>query len=697
VRALAVGPTGDLFVFHVHSALHPADGTTQCSVFSREGNYVKTVIPYPANTPEEKLSGLKRIELEDGSRIPYIYQVECRELVPGLGEIPATGPVVTSDGRLAIPAVQDFPSRYNQAGPVRLLTLGVDGSAPSGVLGAKLADSSLKAGFLALSPDEKTLYVTDLSKEGKKPVPQDHVVYKFGWSDKEPQVFAGIAGEVGSDEKHLNSPSDVAVDRAGLVYVADRKNDRVAVFKPDGSWVGALKVDKPCRIKIHPKTGALYVLGGVGINILEKYTSYKDEKPAASTKIGTFKHEEYTAVIALDGSGDTPVIWAGAPKGYYSGFSLLRIEDKGAEFSKPVDVGKAQNPAGIGPVTSVEYNRVNGVLEVNSRAYDAEKNSWKPAPNIITSYALSVGLDGNYYTQIYGNYLLRFGPDFKSIPFPNASNKNGGTQDPGTSARLRGRGVTADAQGNIYMIWQEDYAPKPPMNHVHVHTPDGAVKKEKLIESDIRSLNSVRLDYQGNVYLALGLRPGNERVPKGLQGKVPDGPKDPDALGNLNGYPLMYGSIAKFGPDGGVVKKGSGGVPCNYAFANETDVKGAKWIYSGASPVPSWRTAGTPDICLCESPRFDVDGYGRSFFPDAGRFRVGVLDTNGNEICFFGSYGNPDSGGAGSKIPQPAIPLQWPYAIAVGDDVVFVGDRLNRRVVKLKLEYAAEKVVPIKP
>ncbi len=33
------------------------------------------------------------------------------------------------------------------------------------------------------------------------------------------------------------------------------------------------------------------------------------------------------------------------------------------------------------------------------------------------------------------------------------------------------------------------------------------------------------------------------------------------------------------------------------------------------------------DICQCESARFDVDGYGRSFFPDAARFRIGVLDT----------------------------------------------------------------------
>ena len=116
-------------------------------------------------------------------------------------------------------------------------------------------------------------------------------------------------------------------------------------------------------------------------------------------------------------------------------------------------------------------------------------------------------------------------------------------------------------------------------------------------------------------------------------------------------------------------------------------MKGAKWIFPGASNVPSWRTKGTPDICLCESSRFDVDGFGRSFFPDAGLFRVGMIDTNGNEIGWFGSYGNPDAS-------APEI-FWWPHAVAVGDDAVFVADRLNRRVARLKLGHQAEAVCPV--
>jgi hypothetical protein len=170
-----------------------------------------------------------------------------------------------------------------------------------------------------------------------------------------------------------------------------------------------------------------------------------------------------------------------------------------------------------------------------------------------------------------------------------------------------------------------------------------------------------------------------------------------------------------------VIRPGSGGVECNYNTNLTTEVKGAKWIVPGASNVPSWRTGKPyvkPDICLCESPRFDVDGFGRSFYPDAGRFRVGVLDTGGNAVCTFGTYGNQDSplrnadlgvrngtaSGRGPaagtpqsavRNPQLEIPLCWPHAVAVGDEAVYVGDRLNRRVVRVKIGYAAEATVGI--
>ena len=103
-----------------------------------------------------------------------------------------------------------------------------------------------------------------------------------------------------------------------------------------------------------------------------------------------------------------------------------------------------------------------------------------------------------------------------------------------------------------------------------------------------------------------------------------------------------------------------------------------------------------PNICACESPRFDVDGFGRSFFGDACGFRVGVLDSAGNLIRWFGDYGNQDSAGPKSAIPEPEIPIGWVHAVAVDDEACFIGDRLNQRVVRVKLGYAAEETCAVK-
>lgn len=702
VRGLACAANGDLLVYQLHGALHPGDSTLQCLVLSREGAYQRTILPYPAGLPPEKLPGVKRLALPDGRLVPYIYHGECRELLPGAGELPMSGPVVLPNGTALVGAILDAQMRYPQPGQQRLLRVNNDGSIPAGgPLGVQLSASSRLGAFLALAPDGKTLYATGFPGEGMKADKAGHAVWRLDGPDASLKVFVGRPSEPGAGEGQLKEPSDVAVDAAGVVYVADHGNDRIAAFAPDGTFRGALQVTRPVRVKVHHKTGAIYVLSGPGVDQLQKFASLSAVQPLLTHKLPTFKHERYSAMLALDQTG--PVLWV-APGSHYAGFGLLRIEEKDGAFAAPVDVAKPLAGKGIGAVMSLVCNKADGNLVVNSRLLDAQKGVWGKAPAVVAGtgiYPLDAGLDGNYYVQVYGNYMLRFDGQLAPLPFPTSpadapKDKKGGVKDHlTTSARARGRGATANAAGEIYMIWQNDYSGTE-LNHIHLHNADGSIKQAKWLQSDIRSVSSVRLDPKGNVYLALGLRPGTDRLPSGLKGLVSEGPKDPDAVGGIATYPMIYGSIAKFSPAGGAIRKSGEGAPSNYAFSGKVAVSGAAWIYSGASPVDSWRTGSdTADICLCESPRFDVDGYGRSFFPDTARFRVGVLDTNGNEMLFFGDYGNPDSGGSGSAVPVPQIPIWWTECVAVGDDRVYIGDRLNRRIVVVKLAGAREKTLPL--
>lgn len=662
IRALAVGPGGELFVFHAYGALHPDDDTTSCAVLSREGKYLRTIIPYPASLPEEKLRGFKRLSLGT-ARVPFVYQGETRSLVPGVGSLPRQRPVVARDGRIAFVGFREL-GRYNQPGTTQAVFLSTDGTpAPGGLLGPVLSSKTQVAPSLALSPDDTTIYACGSGR-----------VSAFGWNASEPRVVVG---------EGLKEPSGIAVDREGRIYVADRVANRVLVFRPDGSPEGSLAAETPEWVEVAPD-GALYVLHGPRAETLAKFASWKSEKPVAtvSVKASRYEYVRQRPLLALDASAKPAVLWLGSPSAY-DGFTLLRVEDHGSSFGTPVE----KSEPGGSAVMALAHDRKNGKLVVNGRPYDLSRNEWGPAAAGMDGSKRgmgSFGLDGNLYLVGYPKTLRRYDADLKPLPFPGAA--KGALEGPFTgSTRLRERGITADAAGNIYVLWEKREG-NAAFDELFVHGPDGALKS-RVVESEIRLLNSVRLDYAGNIYLALGVRPGKELLPPWLKGQLPDGPKDPDAVGGHNYYPLMYGSIVKFPSTGGAVKPGAGGAACSYGFGNAVDVAGAEWIFFGASNVPSWRTKGTPDICLCESPRFDVDGFGRSFFPDCLGFRVGVLDTGGNLVGWFGTYGNPDAEG---------LAFQWPEQICVSDDAAYVGDRLNRRVVAVRLAYAAEEVRAIR-
>jgi hypothetical protein len=182
----------------------------------------------------------------------------------------------------------------------------------------------------------------------------------------------------------------------------------------------------------------------------------------------------------------------------------------------------------------------------------------------------------------------------------------------------------------------------------------------------------------------------------------------------------MYGSIVKFPPTGGVIwhdkklpKSALGEPPAellarpripfkrHYAYSPHLtgEIQGALWTRFGYAPYSS-HMSGNTSHCMCEGSGFDVDPFGRVFFPNLGQFRVEVVDTNNNPITTFGSYGNEDSdptpvpaGEAATtrgRVKAPDIPLAWPTYVAVSDRHAYVADTVNRRVVRVKLTYAAE-------
>ncbi len=735
VRALAVAPDGNLYVIHCYGAQHPNDGSAACAVFDRSGRYLRTILPFSAALPDDKLAGVRRITRDDGVRVPYVYQLETRSYLPGLGDLPCQRAIATGDGRLAFVGVAEGPRPFAQPGEARLTVVNTDGSVPrGGVLGTLIHSLTDTAASLALSPDEKTLFATgvrvglhangpsqdfvcDVCDHGgstwSHTVPTPYV-YTFRWGEPQGRLFVGgQRSDAGGTENRLVEPVSVAVGGDGLVYVADVAADQVVVFDTDerdaGKLVRRIDIKSPHRVEVNRKTGAIYVLAGERELELVKLDGHKDARVVARIPISRNERGIWPTrrpIIALDDRADPAIIWVGQP--------LMRIEDLGNKFGEPLDLRTPERmgePA-FAAIMEMSVDRVHGWLYVNNaRRMALASGQWENFrteggrmwPNSNPgSPTGAAGRDGNYYLDIGARKarVYRYGPDLKLIPFPD-------TTDPEKEGRLagyarnRGVGLTADARGNVYVLWKKaaDVLQEGDFHKsasLFVYGPDGKLTRELLVDSQSPSIYSPRVDLAGNVYLAVGLRPGTRLIVPGLEGQAPDSPEDPDAVNRVNSYPLIYGSIVKFPPQGGAIRENTGGQVCNLGPGLPIQVKGASWIVPGVSVAGSLaapkRSLGTIISCVCEYPVIDVDDFGRSYFPDAARARVGVLDTAGNPIGWFGVYGNPDSVG---KAGTADIPLWWPQAVAVSETDAFVGDRLNRRIVQVKLDYAAEASCPL--
>ena len=185
-----------------------------------------------------------------------------------------------------------------------------------------------------------------------------------------------------------------------------------------------------------------------------------------------------------------------------------------------------------------------------------------------------------------------------------------------------------------------------------------------------------------------------------------------------DGSKLVWNFDAEDGPDKklpATLKKEKIGA---YARPGVADLQGAKWWKAGFSPVGDMGAGAPAGRCHCTASDFDVDNFGRVFAPDTGRFRVGVLDTNGNEITSFGGYGNQDCCGPDSYVLDPAtkalrprkaddpkdlvspfakpeIAFAWLIGVAVTDRYAYVGDVINKRILRVKLDYAATETCAV--
>ncbi len=243
------------------------------------------------------------------------------------------------------------------------------------------------------------------------------------------------------------------------------------------------------------------------------------------------------------------------------------------------------------------------------------------------------------------------------------------------------RGICAAPDGNVYKI--HHYIPHTsPNNQISRIGPDGRIKDFGFIQ--IKHLaTGVRVDHQGNVYVGCTAQPPDALPPKHLAAALPERPRKL--------FKNVYGSILKFGPEGGIVERDAAGnlvCPDYKARLKKYSAKGAKWIHPGFSPMLSRVSddRGGPG-CSCRNGRFDLDDFGRLFIPDAVSGRIEVTDSNANTILFIGGRGE-----AGKK---DGVELGWPSVVVASDLACYIADYLRFKIARVKLGYDAQQEVPV--
>ncbi|MHC4916617.1 MAG: hypothetical protein ACYTGB_14105 [Planctomycetota bacterium] len=735
VRGLVTGPDGTLYVLHGGGLLAHRDHF-MITAFDRDGKYKHQVLPGPANLPPEKRKGWPRVTPEGGPEMPIIWDLLPRTTYPGVILSSRTFAVVTKDGRYVALLASRGDKNADLRGGRGLMILGTDGGVPANLLGPEVCPRVGGFGHIALSPDEKYVYATGFVSTGKKGKGPQNVVYRLALdgSEKSKVFIGGELYAAGKGKTGFNDPQGIATDREGNIYVSDYGNNRVAVFTPDGKYLDEIPVKCPDTVHVSQKTGAIYVIQlkphkkpfndqhwGVSAHNwwaerVVKLGGLKDKTEKASWTNNLRTRYGGGGFICLDESGDQTVLWVSGMS--YGGGPIMKFADTGKELKllgTPIsDLAKQEKQVGVGYVADVTVlgDRVltrhpaMGSMSPSSLAFNVDtgepaglftplRADGKMRENVwsLLYGDAAAGADGKMYYHARSHMVRRYDAAGKRLPYREAKKDEKGNSDDGYLTDLwhghtRGTGLFVDRAGTVYIPAGVGNRKLDDMK-VKVIAADGKVLNDCAVHVQNSRMGGIAVDSKGNIYLGAQCAPKASRIPKWFAGKLPkDSPAKHPSIDYKN-----YATLFKFPPTGGAIvldPKGEWNCVAQYAHKSAT-VKNAIWTRRIGYVGSHGKELG----CHCETTRFDVDGYDRIFAPDLFRFRVYCLDSAGNEIAHFGSYGNMDSRGAESPVPEPEIPWAWPLSVECGRDKVFVADVINKRVVAVRFEHAAEETAAL--
>ncbi|MBM4038710.1 MAG: hypothetical protein FJ290_09360 [Planctomycetes bacterium] len=738
VCALTVSPKGELFVL----LADPFRGRAELRVLDRQGKCLRTIMPYAADTPDARTEPVGHVKI-GGRRQPLVFNGQAHSLYPLVAGIRGQTMAWHPDGYLV--AASAVGSMCNH-GPARhLLAFHPEGGAPEktgfvgpqirkarGFLGGAGEGYAIGMDRLAVSPDGQwILLVQDFKLGYFEKGEWHHGVYRLKWTDKElGDPWLGRK-EPGAGDEEFNDPQGLAFDREGRLYVCDRGNSRVKVYSQEGKLLGKFPAPDPEQIAVGP-AGEVYLLCRKGVRPYDlmhksadpvasrilKFAAWKGEAPRELARLEFEAKKRVAEFMALDATASPPRLWLSLYTGYGRPCALVPITDEGEKLTLGEPAGE---PGGLNCPTflAADPPRKRLILAdygVGHVLLDLETG--KGSPIRLPGNDLAVDRDGNIYLMgAYGsNALVRVDPQGKPLPFPATGTNKLAVKFRGYGPDMGLRGHCIAPNGDLYVRRSPDHAC---VATVDVFGPDGTLKKAALVNGAGSGDSGIGVDNRGNIYLGMNLKPAAEPIPPDFAQAVPAQPwryyrkidrPAPWSYLYANPYLFHMGAIFKFGPEGGQVY---GNFSLKAQFIDENlalakappdaaayksgylgwDVKvvGAKWRYPGIGIIPHSFDAFTGDDgCECLQSQLDADPYGRVYAPSAFYSSVEMVDAAGNRLARIGAYGNADSAGPGSKVPEPEIAFAWPNECdyAEADGKLYVTDSVNRRVMIVRFDAA---------
>jgi DNA-binding beta-propeller fold protein YncE len=365
VDAMVTGEDGNLYVSGFLGPANMCQKTLR--VFSPEGQYIRTLLPFPADLPPGAMKEVARWDEAAQTWRPRNLSVLNPEFYSSDNGYANYMLVAASQAGGLILVDKDHVYRLDLRGGVAGNSFAT-GQNPWPVFDPKNSENNHYGHPLyhqggptlfTASPDGKYLYLsgpTQNLKEKPKQLsdkfPPLGAIFRMKLDGKdEMQLFAQIPatadGPWSKDGARLYSASGpvhgVGVDLKGNVYVCDREKNRVVVFTEEGRQIGEVAVNNPDRVAVHPRTGAIYVIrrfcNGWGTHsmILDKFNNFE---PGATVVASFTKFNINNAPqMVVTTSGEKTILWfAGTAttdvklERGETGKGLLALEDKGTEF-----------------------------------------------------------------------------------------------------------------------------------------------------------------------------------------------------------------------------------------------------------------------------------------------------------------------------------------------------------------------------